>query len=100
MRVLRFFFLGKPGVTGLIRWEFQLWILIALMFAKAVAGVLETIGRLLAVKGQHIPGYIAAAGPFSDIAFWPIAFLFLYLLVAVIPVRITRVQAENQAPQE
>lgn len=92
MKALKFFFCGKPGVTGLIRWEFHLWILIALMFAKAVAGVLETTGRLLTVKGQHVPLFIEAAGPFSDIVFWPIAFLFLYLFAAVIPLGIVRMK--------
>ena len=87
MKAFKFFFTGRPGVIGLARWEFHLWILIGLMFSKAVAGVLETTGRLLAVKGQHVPGFIEAAGPFSDIVFWPTAFLFLYLVAAVIPIR-------------
>jgi hypothetical protein len=62
----------------------------ALMFTKAVAGVLETVGRLLSIKGQHVPWFVAAAGPYSDIVFWPTAFLFLYLFAAVIPVRVAR----------
>jgi hypothetical protein len=98
MKALKFFFLGKPGVTGLIRWEFHLWILIGLLMAKAVAGGLETLGRLIALKGDRVPGYIEAAGPFSDIVFWPTAFLFLYLFVAVIPVRMIRAR-DAPAPE-
>lgn len=90
MKAIKFFFLGKPGVTGLIRWEFHLIILIGLLLAKAVVGGLESVGRLLALKGQHVPGYIEAAGPASQLLFWPTAFLALYLLVAVIPVRIVK----------
>lgn len=100
MKALRFFFLGKPGATGLIRWEIHLWILIGLLLAKAVAGGLESLGRLMALHDQHVPGYIEAAGPFSDIVFWPIAFLFLYLLAAAIPVEITRNSREDEAARE
>lgn len=100
MKALKFFFLGKPGATGLIRWEVHLWILMGLLVAKAVAGGLEPLGRLMALHDQHVPGYIKAAGPFSDIVFWPIAFLFLYLLAAVIPVEISRTSREGKASQE
>jgi hypothetical protein len=92
VKTLRFLFLGKRGTTGVIRWEYHLWILIGLLLAKAVAGGLESLGRLMAIHGQHVPGYIAAAGPFSNMVFWPTAFLFLYLLAAVISVRIVRVK--------
>lgn len=87
MRTLKFLFAGRPGVKGLARWEFHLWILIGLLLAKAISGGLESIGRLLAVNDRRIPGYIEAAGPFSDLIFWPTALLFLYLAAAIIPTR-------------
>lgn len=99
MKVLKFFFAGKPGVTGLARWEFHMWILIGLLLSKAIAGGLESVGRLLAVEGQRVPGYIAAAGPFSEIVFWPTAFLFLYLFAAVVPVRFVKSRIGDPAPR-
>jgi hypothetical protein len=90
VKILSFFFAGRPGVAGAARWEFHLWMLIALLLAKAVAEGLDSVGRLLAVQGQRVPGYIAAADTISGALFWPTAFLFLYLLSAVVPVRIIR----------
>lgn len=90
MKAVKFFFTGLPGVGGLIRWEFHLWILMGLLLAKAVAGGLESVGRLLVVEGRSVPGYIQAAGPFSDAVFWPTALLFLYLFAAVVPGRTVR----------
>lgn len=88
MKALKHLVFGKPGVTGMGKWKAHFLILIGLLLAKVVVDGLESLGRLMAIRGDDVPGFIAAAGGASELLFWPTALLALHLLVAIIQINI------------
>lgn len=88
MKALKRLVFGQPDVTGMGKWKAHFLTLIGLLLAKAVVDGLEPLGRLMAIGGDDVPGFIAAAGGASELLFWPTAFLALHLLFAVIRINI------------